>query len=117
MIKSSLENLKNIDWVYRNHHGLHWDSGFVPYREAAKLITNSLNWQNDIFLVYVKGREKLNFLKKLDIHAINIENYCLAYKIKEIRNGISCVHHRQKKQRLRSEKRVLYEKLRSPSVV
>ena len=86
-IESSLENLKNIDWVYRNHHGLHWDSGFVPYREAAKIITNSLSWKNDVFLVYVKGLEKMNFLKKLDIYALNIENYGLAYKIKEIKRG------------------------------
>ena len=89
------DDLKNNDWVYHYHHGLHWFSGFVPYQETLKKIANSLK-RNDIFVIYVKGYEKMKFLEKFDVNVQNIENCGLVYKIKDVRNGISCLHHREK---------------------
>lgn len=93
MIDWTRENLKNIDWVYRNHHGLNWFSGFVSHRESKEKIANSLRQGNVIF---VKGYEKMKFLEKnFNANVRNIENFGLAYKIKNVRNGISCIHHRR----------------------
>lgn len=46
-------------WLVRNFHGISWDSGDLPYRNAKKIIAAILNPART---VYVKGLEKKRWL-------------------------------------------------------
>jgi len=57
-----------IKWLVRNHHGLAWEDGDVPYCCARHLIIRALQNEEDCYdraIVYVKGLEKRRWL--LDI--------------------------------------------------
>ena len=50
-----------VSWVIRNHHGLRWEDGVVPYDMARRLITTAVKGatENGMHpIVCVKGLEK-----------------------------------------------------------
>ena len=52
---------KNVKWLINNHHGINWNAGatsLADFKDIIITITNSSN------LIYVKGREKANYLRK-----------------------------------------------------
>ncbi|KMQ88086.1 hypothetical protein RF55_12482 [Lasius niger] len=55
-------------WLIRNHHGLQWEDGNVPYSFAQRLITSAVvgmmqeEEEEESSLVYVKGHEKREWL-------------------------------------------------------
>jgi len=61
-------------WLIRNHHGLQWEDGNVPYSFAQRLITKAVmgSTEDEVF-VYVKGREKREWLT--DILDDDVRNY------------------------------------------
>lgn len=49
-------------YVFSHHHGLRWDDGFIKLSEFDKIVER-LCWSANV--VYVKGREKVDFLKRI----------------------------------------------------
>ena len=94
-IQLNSRDLKNIKWLERRYHGLLWKSGSVPFIDSINKIQNSLNSKNGICIVFVKGHQKKEFLKCLGINVHNIEAYGVNYRIKEIKNGVSCIGHKK----------------------
>lgn len=56
------EALKQTLWLMHNHHCIDWDAGYTPLYKFSNII-KSLTEKVDI--VYVKGKEKADFLRKL----------------------------------------------------
>lgn len=48
-------------WLMHNHHCIHWNEGFTPVFLFPKIITRVLR---DADAVYVKGKEKVEYLQK-----------------------------------------------------
>ena len=63
---------KSYAWVTRNLHGMSWKSGKLPYKTFRRILM-SLFTSYDI--IYVKGLEKANFLKKFsaDLNIVNLD--------------------------------------------
>lgn len=58
--KNQLKEYQAINlWTTRNVHGIHWDSGTVPYELAKTMIRNCLRKART---VYVRGAENKNWL-------------------------------------------------------
>ncbi len=53
---------KRVDFITNNIHGLEWDSGMIGFRNAVALIKGILK---DASKIYIKGSERVNYLKKL----------------------------------------------------
>jgi len=54
-----------VTWLMRNHHGISWEDGDVPYGRAKRLIIRALQNEEDCYehaTVYVKGLEKHQWL-------------------------------------------------------
>lgn len=64
---------RQAKWLYQNHHGLHWNGGFTKYNKVEEFLRdNIIN-----HIVYVKGDEKLQWIKRLlneNVEVINVEN-------------------------------------------
>jgi len=63
-------------WVIRNHHGLRWEDGVVPYDMAQRLITSSIKGatENGVYpIVYVKGLEKREWLLDIVDYAARLD--------------------------------------------
>lgn len=63
-------------WVQQNYHGLHWNDGSITFPELKNYIYQLLKFNNSI---YVKGNEKVKWVKKLiknkkNINCINLED-------------------------------------------
>ena len=59
--KLSVKNKKTTAWLTRHCHGLHWESGELPYSSLDLILTSLFASYNTI---YTKGLEKTNFLEK-----------------------------------------------------
>lgn len=55
------ETLKHTSWLMQNHHCIPWDTGYTPLYKFASIVKD-LTEKVDI--IYVKGNEKANFLRK-----------------------------------------------------
>ena len=53
---------KQVDFVTKHIHGLHWDLGYTLETDALDLLRRTLK---DADCVYIKGSERVNYLKKL----------------------------------------------------
>lgn len=63
----SFASLKDEDkrvarYAYNYHHGLRWEEGYISVSEFDRIIKRLCS---DVDVVYVKGREKLEFLKSI----------------------------------------------------
>lgn len=59
MLPSDLQ--KQAKYLTKNHHGIEWNVGFTPLHYLKQIIGDFTAHAN---YVYVKGREKANFLKQ-----------------------------------------------------
>lgn len=57
-------------WVTDNHHGLRWEDGFVPLHKFSEVIQQVTNAGDR---VYVKGKEKADYIRKHVSNAIVTE--------------------------------------------
>ena len=57
-------------WLTRNHHGIFWDDGEIPYTELEDILTSSTRGATKI---YVKESEKQKWLHAILSNVINIE--------------------------------------------
>lgn len=57
----------SANWLIRNHHKLNWELGFVPYQKILEILTTITSSYDRI---YMKGREKSIYIKKLTKKAI-----------------------------------------------
>lgn len=48
-------------WLMNNHHGIDWKAGFTPLHQFGGIVDQLTKGAD---MVYVKGREKLDILKK-----------------------------------------------------
>lgn len=51
---------KQASWLMANHHSIDWDEGFTPAFLFPKILRRLLQ---DVEIIYMKGREKVSFLK------------------------------------------------------
>ncbi|CAH1107018.1 unnamed protein product [Psylliodes chrysocephalus] len=51
-------------WLMANHHGLNWNHGFTPLHEFHNIIQNVTK---NVEAVYVKGREKAQYIRKYSL--------------------------------------------------
>ena len=58
-------------WLQRNYHGIPWNSGDVPYEKASEILRNNLQHAD---IIYVKGLEKIKWLKYFIGEFCNIVN-------------------------------------------
>jgi len=85
-------------WLIENHHGIHWEDGIVPYEMAKSLITKAVMGTpatNDNIIVYVKGREKREWLRDLlldEARRVYVENIEAHYKDIESLNKLDITH-------------------------
>ncbi|EZA58141.1 hypothetical protein X777_01869 [Ooceraea biroi] len=77
-----------------NHHGLQWDDGTIPYRWAKDLITKAVTDEASYTIVYVKGREKREWLRNLllDDDDIYIETIDAHYEDVPSLNKLDVTH-------------------------
>lgn len=80
-----------VEWIQNNHHSIPWTAGNIPYERASRVIIEDLQ---DSRIIFVKGIDKVRFLKSLNITAVNIENLGIRFKIRNIARGISCLNHK-----------------------
>lgn len=52
---------KEVKWLMKNHHCIKWNVGCTPLFEFRNIIQNI---GKDVNVIYVKGREKANFLRR-----------------------------------------------------
>lgn len=52
---------KEAEWLMKNHHCIKWEVGYTPLYQFRNIIKNITN---PGIAVYVKGKEKANFLQK-----------------------------------------------------
>lgn len=57
-----IEFQRQAKWLMENFHGLDWNCGFVPSHQCNNIL---IQVSKDVNVVYVKGREKANFLRKI----------------------------------------------------
>ena len=85
-------------WLTRNFHGLNWQDGHIPYNMRKSVIKSTLH---DARIVYVKGKEKKDYLSKylnnsiliIDLNDIDCPSLRTMYK--DNYNNITCPHHTQ----------------------
>lgn len=77
---------KQATWLMTNHHCIDWDEGFTPAFQFPRILRRLLR---DVDVVYVKGREKVTFLKRYtDKPIIEIEEQPALSPTHS-----SCMHH------------------------
>lgn len=52
---------KDINWLIANHHCIVWNEGSTSLKDFQNIITTITRSSN---IIYVKGREKANYLRK-----------------------------------------------------
>lgn len=52
---------KQASWLMDNHHCIDWDEGFTPAYQFPRILRRLLR---NAEVIYVKGREKVTFLKR-----------------------------------------------------
>lgn len=57
----SPEQHKEAVWLMKNYHCINWNDGFTPLHHFSAIIQKVTQ---DAEFVYVKGREKTNYIKK-----------------------------------------------------
>lgn len=80
-------------WLERNYHGMNWNSGDIPYETAGTIIRTMLQRARTI---YVKGFEKLQWLKKmmdLSVEIIDLEDLDCPSLQKLPKIPPACPHH------------------------
>lgn len=87
---------REANWLQRNKHGFKWEDGYLPYHLILSTITPLL--QNKI--IYMKGREKANWLRnffdnKIAVYEMEEEMECpkLSYLQFLYNNCQSCLIH------------------------
>lgn len=60
--------LKQTKWLMENHHCIDWSVGFTPLYKFASIISDLT--KNKTTTIYVKGREKAEFLRKYSTQPI-----------------------------------------------
>lgn len=58
-------------WLKMNYHGIPWHSGEIPYEDMEETVALHLK---DASKIYVKGLEKMKWLKKILTNMCNIED-------------------------------------------
>lgn len=89
------EKRREAVWVKQNYHGLSWGDGGISYQafqDELRLVCSGVN------RVFVKGKEKSEFLKTLlKNHIVNLEEYNTPRLKKLMFNSylpvLRCFHH------------------------
>ena len=68
---------RQASWLAKNHHGLRWSDGYVPYSKLPGLLTSVLA---NIDFVIVKGAEKKTWMLQL-LPDIIVEDVCDLYEL------------------------------------
>lgn len=55
------EYQRQANWLMANHHCIKWESGFVPLHKFSAIISQLTESTQE---VYVKGREKADYIRK-----------------------------------------------------
>lgn len=90
----SNRNKKQILWLTLFHHGFYWNDGFVPYSKMAQTVEPL---QSSDLIVYVKGEEKISWLKNIlnrDIDCRNIENIGCNLRLSNLPSVQQCSNHK-----------------------
>lgn len=53
---------KQINWLRKNHHGLSWYDGSITFKSVKNFLLDNISSKT---LIYTKGLEKTEFIKKL----------------------------------------------------
>lgn len=83
---------RQATWLRKNHHGLHWNDGYIEFDRLSYLLTTMLQSR----IVMVKGLEKKQWLQDFvkDVHIENAEEYedC-AFRLCDGESEFKCAHH------------------------
>lgn len=93
----SYEEEQSARWLTRIHHGITWDYGEYELKDVIKYLEHHLQKTT----IYVKGKEKANWVRDLfnsELRIIEILNHECDLSIKEViriyrENEIYCKHH------------------------
>lgn len=91
-------------WLYNHFHGLRWDDGNSTLKDLEEYLSISVKKEENP-TVYVKGLEKVNWIKKLideEITIYNLDDFnCpnINYLYKNDENTNICKYHRKNKHR------------------
>ena len=80
-------------WLQRNCHGIPWNSGDVPYEKVGEILRNNLQHAD---IIYVKGLEKIKWLKNFigeSYNIVNLDDFDYP-PLRKYRTKSSCPHHR-----------------------
>ena len=58
---------KQADWLMKNHHCISWNEGNTPVHKFSEIIKNLTE---KVDQVYVKGREKSDYIRKYSIKPV-----------------------------------------------
>lgn len=92
-------NLHRLDkiqanWVIQHHHKIKWECGWEKYEEASTLIQSALQ---DVEIIYVKGLQKISWLRfflNKNIKIINVEDLECNFKINDnLGYKFTCTSH------------------------
>lgn len=56
---------QQASWLIRNHHCIEWNEGTIPLQHLERIVHKLIDSTSPDCLVYVKGKEKANYLRKL----------------------------------------------------
>ena len=79
-------------WLQINYHGISWNWGDVPYEKASEILRKSLQ---HVDIIYVKGLEKIKWLKNFIGEFYNIVDFDDSDypSLRKFRKKSSCSHH------------------------
>lgn len=82
-------------WIQGNLLGLKWDDGDLPYHKIGEVLRNNLSRAKKIFM---KGREKVLWLRKYVMNVVEIDADCPSLKVlrESCKKEILCKYHPQR---------------------
>lgn len=66
---------RQVKWLQKHYHGISWNEGSISFKSVKHFVLNNISMKS---LVYVKGLEKTEYIKKL------INNKTLVVNIEDI---------------------------------
>lgn len=63
----SQEDQKEVNWIMKNHHCVNWKKGFTPLHKFGQVVQDLTSKAER---VYVKGREKAEYLRRFSAKTI-----------------------------------------------
>lgn len=82
---------RQVNWLKRNYHGIDWHDGHICFSKLKEKIKHIFGSEQNKFIFFVKGEEKVNWFRYLfDIqnNIINIENMgcAISFRNHKIKN-------------------------------